>query len=1473
MITLLSSGIFNRKGYEQDGWATEANGAKVYDLGASYRNNADLTLFPSWKIINYTIEYVCDDCINNPQNPTEYNVLSNSGIKSKDVIVPEGYKFGGWFKDGSYKNQVTQITAGTTGNMKLYGKLNRVYKITYIGTGNPQSDTTYTVDDAVTLNEPKIREGYSFGGWYDNKAFNGVSVTNIAKGSTGDKTFYAKWTKDDNVLDYHTITYVVDGNVVATDFYTEKDAVTLADLTKDGYELDGWYMEVDENGFVVGDTVLGFNAGQTDDKIFYARKGNPIEYTATYDLAKGSMDGSSSFEFTVESENIPLPTPTKNGYTFAGWLDSKAKKVITTLPKGSIGDRTLTAQWVADTYTITYLNIENATNANPATYTIESNKITLADAQKTDYTFLGWYDSGDNLVTVIPKNSTGNKILAARWSDPQEYTISYNLNGGLLPSGETNPEKYNIETPVTKLVEPTKDNHEFVGWFSEENVKYEEIGGAVTGNLELIARWYAPSFSITYKIDGDEAILTPNKYSVDDNVTLPTPTKDGYTFDGWYVNDELNGDKVKSFVAGATEDKAFFGQWNKNEYSITYIIDGTEADLTPNKYTIEDAVKLATPIKAGYVFEGWIDSKTGYVITELPEGSFDDRSFIALWSDPIKYKITYNLNDGVLPEGVENPTEYTVEDAVTLPTPTYAGYDFVGWFDSGNNQVFEIKEKSTGDLELTAKWRYTVTYTAGVQLHAVNAYVHDSVATGLKGYDFILASAVKDFAIDGYKLDGWSTTDGGNVEYELGASYDGPDITLYPHWTLKTYTITYAAGANGSGKVESGEKTHGETYTLSSEKFIRNDGYEQNGWILTVGETSTEYDLGAAFDVDADVTLYPRWTATSYSITYELNEGELPEGVSNPAEYTVESAVTLPTPTKNGFEFVGWYDKEGDDGKLVEKIANGSTGNITLYAKWKIIEYKIVYHTNCPESECSIVNNKGISMDSLLEKPQYYNVLSEFELPTSKSEHYTFGGWFDKDSEDGQQVTEIAEGSTGDITLYARWTAVEYTITYKLNDGTLPDGVENPQTYTFESENFDLPIPTKTGYKFEGWFDQYKNPVGSISNHSSGDITLYAKWNAVEYTITYVTANGANSQPNVVSYTVEDVAGDKVIDLKPATRCGFEFAGWFKDKDLLGDAVAQIKNGDAENITLYPKWEKITDPEEDYGAVKIYVDKNGLRCAALDGESDETVEIQSDVEVSYVTFDREFTVNKTADDKKLATIVLPFTIAKNKVVGAEFFRMYEVDLEIGAVYITPVKDDSIYANTPYIVRATKANLTFNIGKDEMVKLNTSEMKNATSGEWELRGVYSYKKWMAGDTELGKAYGYTAKTTNKLAAGVFARNAPGAYINPFRAYLYNFDTKPQLAAPSPFLAKSTTSNASIGGLTQTSSLEVFIVDGSVSKTGENVEKGGTTSIITVKTAPARMKVRDGWYDMKGRKLKGKPTAKGIYYYNGKKIRIQ
>ena len=303
-LTLESAGYFNRKGYAQTGWATVANGEKVYEFGANYEENAALTLYPSWSDpIVYTITYVCDGCINDPANKFEYTIeTSTFSVKFKNLTPPDGYEMVGWYSATDYKNKVEQIKKGSFGDTTLYAKLNKIYKITYVGTDKPNSAMTYTVDKSVTLNTPADSAGYTFGGWFTNANFEGDAVTGIAKGSEGDTTFYAKW-----VPVPYTITYNIDGEPVelTPNTYTAASATELATPTRDGYEFDGWYSNVEYSG----DKVTSIAAGSIGDTVFYAKWNkvypflvNGIGAIKFYEDENGNLTAEIDGEYTGEDE-------------------------------------------------------------------------------------------------------------------------------------------------------------------------------------------------------------------------------------------------------------------------------------------------------------------------------------------------------------------------------------------------------------------------------------------------------------------------------------------------------------------------------------------------------------------------------------------------------------------------------------------------------------------------------------------------------------------------------------------------------------------------------------------------------------------------------------------------------------------------------------------------------------------------------------------------------------------------------------------------------------------------------------------------------------------------------------------------------------------------------------------------------------------------------------------------------------------
>lgn len=940
--------------------------------------------------------------------------------------------------------------------------------------------------------------------------------------------------------------------------------------------------------------------------------------------------------------------------------------------------------------------------------------------------------------------SVGETFLSLSGYGTDGYMIVFYANGGTYADGSVAKNKFfdaGMVINADDIVPPSDEENTFIGWALSSNATEPENLGTVFERDTVFAVWQ-PKLTVTFDV-------SPGAFP-DDSAQVKTKMVDK----GGLVTVGGLGTLPTSYCvdsSGVCSGLRYFTGWTMNE-------------SREEKDTIH------------------LDTFT----------TDKNLTLYAVWTKDTTYTVTYNANG----HGKTRVDYVRVKNGNTIEVPqspnAHEGYVFDGWFTNASCEEgakFDFKTPITKSIVLYAKWKpqsYTITYVIGED-GAANSpenpseYNIESETINLKAPT----------PVDGKVFEGWFNDDAFSKKVTRIAKGSFGVKIFYAKYSTKTYRISYLADNNSYGSVSDQFKEHGSSITLlSSGNFSRakeTDTYEQIGWTDSPNGV-IKYELGATYETDTSLILYPVWSHKRYTIIYKCDD--CVNNAANPSTYTIDDEFVFENPEKDGYTFKGWYNKKNN---LVTGIVKNSKGDVELTAKWEgPIEYEIVYKT-----EGLIVDENGNSIDSLLSQPQIYTVHS--------------------------------------------------------NDIVLPKSVRD-------------------GYTFIGWYDEDDNLVEQIAHGSTGDVELTAKWEIIVYTVTYVTKNGASSQSNVTSYTVDDVADDKVIELKPAVRCGFKFEGWFKDENFSGDAVTQINNGD-DNLTLYPKWGENTNLVADYGAVKIYEDEDGTKCAAMDGRSFGSVAINDDVNVGYVTLDREFTENIAEDEYKLSTIVLPFTIEKNKINGASFYKMVSVVPEGSnrGVYISPVKDDVIIANTPYIIRPTKKNLTFITDKEngETLTLNTSVMNNtkSKSGKWELRGLYSYKKWLDGDEELGYAYGYTAKSTNKLAAGKFDINEVNAYTFPFRAYLLNIP-QPKAVAPSPFLAKSaSTGSASVEELVQSGAMEVFVVDGF---TGEN---GGTTTIATLRKTPSSVKTVNGWYDMKGRRLNGKPTAKGIYYFNNKRVRIQ
>ena len=416
----------------------------------------------------------------------------------------------------------------------------------------------------------------------------------------------------------------------------------------------------------------------------------------------------------------------------------------------------------------------------------------------------------------------------------------------------------------------------------------------------------------------------------------------------------------------------------------------------------------------------------------------------------------------------------------------------------------------------------------------------------------------------GHDFGGWFDNETFNESGKLaaGAKMPAASQTYYAKWSPSVYGITYGNMVNGTFAAAQPEK---HTYGTATEiPNLTRTGYVFNGWVVN-GEGAAQTGLTLdAEDYIADITLTAQWTAERYAITYEGMDGAQ-SGSSQPTEYVYDKDAVISDPTKAGYTFLGWVvNGTGEAQRNLTLAKESYTGAITLKATWKQNPYAITW----------VVNESG----TINETPEYSKTAflgGAITAPTvTAKDGYAFGGWYtDRKFTESSKFTDGETMPNHDVTFYAKWTAIQYEITYVLDGGTNVSG--NPAQYTVETEKIALVAPTKTGYAFEGWYSDntYSTKVTEIATGSVGDVTLYAKWTINQYTITWET-NGGNALTG--NYTTKADYGTSIVLPDTPTKnqtvsTTHTFAGWYTDVACthpLEDGAIVPENG----MMLYAKW-------------------------------------------------------------------------------------------------------------------------------------------------------------------------------------------------------------------------------------------------------------------------------------------------------------
>jgi uncharacterized repeat protein (TIGR02543 family) len=624
------------------------------------------------------------------------------------------------------------------------------------------------------------------------------------------------------------------------------------------YWIGGWNLSNEVTG--VGKTIsitLTFTWQQGDIYLYL----DDIQvvgarYIITFDPNGGNVTRTVDTTQTEARKLDSLPTPTRDRYAFNGWYTSPIGGTQVTVSTAYTASTTLYAQWIP-IYRITF--DANGGSVSPTTgSTGMGGKLTsLPTPTRSGYTFSGWFTdaTGGTQVTTGTEFSV-DAVVYAHWaptsSGTTTYTITYALNGGTV--SPANPTSYTAATASFTLNNPTRSGYTFTGWTGANGTTPQTtvtIESGSTGNKSYTANWTAvsaTSYTVMFEANGGTlANTTGTTGSGGKLASLPTPTRAGYTFDGWYT-EETDGVKITTGTV-FSEDAVVYARWTPIRYTITYNLNGGTVEYpNPTSYTVEtDGFELNNPTRAAYIFDGWTGANGTVKQTDVyvEQGSTGNKTYTANWTLET-YMILFDATGGEV--STESGTTGAGGKLTSLPTPTREEYVFIGWFTEYTDGTrVTTSTVFSGDATIYAQWMLMGEFPM-VIFDANGGTV--SPTYGIIGADGKLESLPESATRVGYTFGGWFTTATGGTKVTTNTVFKD-DATIYARWTPNTYKVTFSAGANGSVKaaVDGGSITSGASVQHDKDIVFTatpNKGYDVDNWTLngeTVNIGDTAYTL------------------------------------------------------------------------------------------------------------------------------------------------------------------------------------------------------------------------------------------------------------------------------------------------------------------------------------------------------------------------------------------------------------------------------------------------------------------------------------------------------------------------------------------------------------------------------------------------------------------------------------------------------
>lgn len=1183
-------------------WKVTASESAGINKGATYTSEALLNIQVKGNITFEAVFEAADVTITYIATPgawgggeTTKTISGQSGTAIGDKAPEDptryGYDFVGWSESlTQFPTENKTLTASWTAktytitfdkNLDMDNNPGTQPENVVTVTGTYDQTLAHVTDGTIPTNFTP--SGYTFVGWESEDGAIYPEITGqIVRGKA---TYTAYFTSSaGNTVTFHANKDGESGAAFAGDALTkEYQITTAANFSVNDVPLPVWAEHtfvkwVDAEGQEAPETLTFANT--TGGKDYYAEY-KTTTYTVTFNY-NGGTDGSSNGPKTITGKTlnetvveVEVPVLTLEGKNFLGWLnlnDNQTYKTAAEVAAVQItADTSYIALWDTQTFEVTYQGY----NQSSTSYTVKIPTVygqppaAPAVIPNGGYAFDYWLvvePSGGITVDGVSNKMqlTADDLAKLEVTQPitlkavfkaTDYKVTFDANGGTFDDGTapTYSVAYNQAlSTADDFTAPTveKTGAEFLGWTKAgdgtlytNNVGDNYIGNVViTGDTVFIASW-SGDVRVTFNANGGE--ITGSDYAEGQSGTVisdvPTPTRYGYDFGGWYTessceNSAMTDGTYKFPATNAT----WYAKWTAKDVTVTFdygegLYEGEgEKEITKSFDSRLSTDEIPAPTLAGFTLTGW-SREDGTIIPNAnmtsevinTEGTVTYTAYYT--ANPIT--ITFDPNGGTFPDGTTQNKSYMKSEGDTMPfadvpVPTLATKTFAGWKLKGSDNSTAT---TTGDMTFdsaktyVAVWKdaqYTITFR--LNGGSVNGNSGDVVEKNLSHNTPF--PTIPDVALAGNTLRGWMNMENGQMYGGTNTAFPTTvteSATYIAIWGTNTYDVTFT-------KYDYSDQSTGDSSSLKIPTIYEGipaaptvtppTGKQFTNWKITSGSLKGEsgnLEFGATVtsaeltkcQVIGKVTLEAQYSDPSYTVTFNPGEGAT---ISNgKSSYTVVNGGKLtevPTASKDGATSTSWICSLDGKAMTAEEIKNLVIhSDVTFTAVW-VGDVTVSFVLNGG----SITNNVPASVTGA---PG-----TEVTVPLVSQEGYTFDGWYD--AEDGGNPVTFTGGKTTigntSVTYYARWT--QNTLTVESSTITKP--------YTGTPEVLEWKVTDNAGTELTT--DDYSV---SYFHRGTGVVTVNeVPTDAGTYTVTIRGKGSYAGQTVTATYTIEpaEVTADAV---------------------------------------------------------------------------------------------------------------------------------------------------------------------------------------------------------------------------------------------------------------------------------------------------------------------------------------------------------